>query len=395
MSTSGQFFGHGSQHAVKRANNSRSIGKNVGIVLLLPLLAGTSCMQANLQAQVQSNAEEQALHQAYTYKNLTIFPIQGDDQVARNYITLEEAMDQKMIILHETGNVGELSVDNKSDNHVFIMAGDIVKGGRQDRTIGEDIVLNPKSKKIPLKSFCVEQSRWRQRGNESAAAFSVSKKTLSNRNLKVAARSNKNQQEVWSEVSKYQDKASANTKADVKSAESQTSLQLTLENDKLKTMVDEYVKALQPAFEGKQDVLGFAFCVNGKVSTVETFGNAALFAKLQVKLLEAAANEAFTLYDESITFATPGWKDVEEFIVTADTGNETATETETNMTERKRITDQTVSFRVFNAGAGEYSLHTSIYFTGDIAENDAKTQQYQDGGYRRNNQINSMLQNRN
>ncbi len=363
----------------KHENNQRMVGKYGSIALLLPLLIGTSCTQAQSQPQ------------AYTYKNLTVFLIQGEDQVTRNYITLEEAMDRKMIVLHETGNVGELSVDNKSDHYVFIMAGDIVKGGRQDRTIGEDIVLNPGSKNIPLKSFCVEQSRWRQRGNESSAAFSASKNTLSSRNLKVAARSNKDQQEVWSEVSKYQDKASANAKADVKSTQSQTSLQLTLENEKLKTQVSEYIKAIQPAFEGKTNVLGFAFCVNGKVSTVETFGNAALFAKLQAKLLEAAANEAFAQYDEKITFTVPVWKDVEEFTALAETGSETVTTTAKNMTERKRTTAQTVMFRVFNSGADKHPLHTSIYYTGDIAVSNAKTQQYQYGGFRRN----SMSQNQN
>ena len=52
---------------------------------------------------------------AYTCKNLTIFLFRGADELSRNYLTLEEAMDQKKITLHETGSVGELSADN-SDN---------------------------------------------------------------------------------------------------------------------------------------------------------------------------------------------------------------------------------------------------------------------------------------
>ncbi len=355
---------------------SRMIGTYSSVALLLPLFMGESCAQPKPQPQ------------AYTYKNLTVFLIQGEDQVSRNYITLEEAMDKKMIVLHETGNVGELSVDNPSDHHIFIMAGDIVKGGRQDRTIGEDIVLNPKSKNIPLTSFCVEQSRWRQRGSENATAFSTSKNQLSSRDQKVAARSNKNQQEVWSEVSKYQEKASANVKSDVKSAESQTSLQLTLENDKLKEMVSEYIKAIQPAFTGKKNVLGFAFCVNGKVSTVEIFGNAALFAKLQTKLLEAAANEAFSQYDEKMTFSIPTYKDIEEFMALAENGNEVITKTGMNMTEHKKTNTQSILFRVFNTGASEHPLHTSIYFTGDLAQDNAQSQKFQYGGFRRDSQIN-------
>ncbi|MDR0660584.1 MAG: hypothetical protein LBG19_07260 [Prevotellaceae bacterium] len=73
----------------------------------------------------------------------------------------------------------------------FIMSGDIVKGGKQDRTISEDMVLKPKNKKVPLASFCVEQSRWEKRGSEDVAKFTSSSNMLSNRDLKIAARSQK------------------------------------------------------------------------------------------------------------------------------------------------------------------------------------------------------------
>ncbi|MDR2038320.1 MAG: hypothetical protein LBQ60_10405 [Bacteroidales bacterium] len=340
------------------------------IALLLALLAVESCAQPYTKQE------------AYTYRNLTIFLIQGEDQIKRNYVTLEEAMDRKIITLRETGNVGQLSVDNLSDDHVFIMAGDIVKGGKQDRTIGEDIVLDPKSKNIPLKSFCVEQSRWQRRGNESTAAFSVSKNTLSSRNQKVAARAYKNQQQVWSEVSKYQEQAGNNVKADVKSKESATSLQLTLENDQLKEKVAEYVKALQPAFHHQKNILGFAFCINGKVSTVEIFGNASLFSRLQEKLLEAAAYEAFSQFDEKLVFAVPDMKNVDDFIARAETGEETITKTAKNMTEHKKQTGQEITFRVFNTDAGPQPLHVSIYNTDDMAGNQLKQQSFEYGGFR-------------
>jgi hypothetical protein len=147
--------------------------KSILVSALLSLVSLSACGQ--------SNSTTPASSLGYTYKNLTIFLIQGKDELSRNYLTLEEAMKQKKITLHETGSVGELSVDNTSSQYVFIMAGDIVKGGRQDRTIGEDIVLAPGAKKVPLKSFCVEQSRWSSRGSESAAVFSSSEKTLNNK----------------------------------------------------------------------------------------------------------------------------------------------------------------------------------------------------------------------
>ncbi len=322
---------------------------------------------------------------SHTYKNLSIFLIQGKDQIARNYLTLEEAMKQKKITLHETGNVGELTVDNTSQEYVFIMAGDIVKGGRQDRTIGEDIVLNPGARKVPLQSFCVEQSRWNQRGSESAAQFSSSEKTLNNKALKVAARTEKNQSKVWKEVADYQTKATEKVQAEVKSTASPTSLQLTLENDKLKNSVTEYVNALQAAFDGKSDVIGFAFFVNGKISTVETFGNAALFRKLQKKLLESAANEAFEQFDGTLKFDTPTYEQLKIFITAAEKGTETSRQTAENMMEYTKKTLQSILINSINTDAGKAALHTSIYSTDGLATNDSNSSsQFQYDGIRRN-----------
>jgi len=297
----------------------------------------------------------------YTYKNLTIFLIQGKDALSRNYLTLEEAMKQKKIVLRETGDVGELSVDNNSTEYVFIMAGDIVKGGRQDRTIGEDIVLAPGAKKVPLKSFCVEQSRWSGRGSESAAVFSSSEKTLNNKALKMAARTERDQSKVWQEVADYQAKASEKVEAEVKSSASPTSLQLTLEHEKIKGSVSEYINALQPAFDGKDDILGFAFFINGRISTVETFGNAALFKKLQKKLLEAAASEAFEQYSEKTKFATPSYAALKTFMELAEKGVETARQTSAHIMEYTKKTDKTILMRTINTDAGKAALHTSIY----------------------------------
>lgn len=322
----------------------------------------------------------------YTYKNLTIFLIRGENELLRDYLTLEEAMEQKKITLHETGNVGELSVDNTSSYYIFIMAGDIVKGGRQDRTISEDIVLSPNDKKIPLKSFCVEQSRWSGRGVESDAVFSSSEKTLNNKALKVAARTEKNQGKVWEEVSNYQTKASEKVQAEVKSNASPTSLQLTLENDKIKSSISEYVNALQAAFDNKNDVLGFAFFINGKISTVEIFGNATIFKKLQKKLLEAAASEAFEQYDENIKFEAPTLSMLKSFMENSEKGTETTRQTSTNMIEYTKKTDSSILLRTINTDAGEAALHISIYSTDGLSIN--REDDYDYGGFRLQRNIN-------
>src|ERR1700745_3773875 len=102
----------------------------------------------------------------YAGNNLTVFLIHGPDTLTgKPLLTLQEALEQKKIIVHETGQVNELAVENLArDQPVYIQFGDIVKGGRQDRIIANDLIVPPRSGKMAVVSFCVEQGRWSQRG---------------------------------------------------------------------------------------------------------------------------------------------------------------------------------------------------------------------------------------
>ena len=49
---------------------------------------------------------------------------------------------------------------NNSDRPLLLLAGEIVTGGKQDRVIGADRLVPPKSDPIDLSVFCVEPGRW-------------------------------------------------------------------------------------------------------------------------------------------------------------------------------------------------------------------------------------------
>ena len=80
----------------------------------------------------------------------------------------------------------------------------------------------------------------------------------------------------------------------VVAAQSQTSLQLSLENEKLAAAKEAYVKALTTADKDGGDIVGFAFAVNGKINSADIYPSHALFAKMWTKLIDAAATEALT-----------------------------------------------------------------------------------------------------
>ena len=169
----------------------------------------------------------------FTHDNLTVFFLHGADQIKGKILTLDEALAAKKILVHETKNVSELSIENVSDDEVFVQAGDIVKGGQQDRTLPQDMLVPPKSGKLPLASFCVEQGRWAPRGGESSKAFSRSHYNLIGNDLKLACRKASSQRMVWTEVSNAQKKLKAAVNAEVNDSRSVSSLQLTLENEKV------------------------------------------------------------------------------------------------------------------------------------------------------------------
>jgi predicted DNA-binding WGR domain protein len=276
--------------------------------------------------RVGLNADYQ-LSGPYAYKNLSVFlvhcaaygkPGNQSGIQAKRFISLAEALEKGAVTIHETGDVNQLAASNHSDKEfVYIQSGDIVKGGRQDRTLSQDIILAPNSKKIPLDSFCVEQGRWGKRGTERSDRFSSSAKGLSSKELKLAAKKAKSQGAVWKAVEEEQEKLGRSIGKSVRSDASNTSLQLTLEDKDVEGKKQQYLEALLPVCRDKNDVIGIAFTINGQFNTADIYGDPALFQKLWPKLVEAAAYESLSLYDAKNAAATIGIIDIKSHILDA------------------------------------------------------------------------------
>jgi len=229
----------------------------------------------------------------YTHRNLTIFLVHGKNIIkGKSFLTLQEALVQKKVVVYETKSVNELSIQNFSNEDVYVQAGDIVKGGQQDRMMGVDLIVPPRSGKLPISAFCVEHGRWSGRGNERAAVFSSSSDAVATKEIKLAAKRSNSQGGVWQSVTVAQDKLSRNVGARVNSPVSESSLQLAVENNKVQETADSYVKALSSIANRSDDVIGYVFAINGKVNSADVYGSNVLFKKLWPKLLKANAIEA-------------------------------------------------------------------------------------------------------
>jgi hypothetical protein len=241
----------------------------------------------------QIKAGDYRLSGPFTHRNLSIFLVHGKNLIKSNtFLTLQEALIQKKVVVYETKSVNELAIENFSNEEVYVQAGDIVKGGQQDRMIGVDLIVPPRSGKLPISAFCVEHGRWSGRGSERAAVFSSSSDAVATKEIKLAAKRENSQGGVWESVTVAQNKLSQNVGTRVNSPVSASSLQLAVENGKVQDTADSYIKALSGIVNRSDDVIGYVFAINGKVNSADVYASNVLFKKLWPKLLKANAIEA-------------------------------------------------------------------------------------------------------
>jgi ARG and Rhodanese-Phosphatase-superfamily-associated Protein domain len=279
---------------------------------LLALASSLALMTLGIAA---TRADEIRISGPVVHENLAIYLIHGKSAAGPVPLTLDEALAKRSVKVHETGNVNELQIENLGSDEVFVQSGDIVKGGQQDRVLSVSLLLPPSSGRIPIASFCVEQGRWTARGKEDAKTFATASAVVPSREAKIAMKApitaeppatppgqrarptvgletGSRQQEVWAKVRKVQDGLSNNLGVSVNAPASQSSLQLALENEKLKDAQSGYLAALRGAGEQESDVVGYVFAVNGKLNSAEIYPSNALFRKMWPKLLQASVTEA-------------------------------------------------------------------------------------------------------
>jgi hypothetical protein len=312
---------------------------------LLPTLAATSLALLSLGASA-ARADEYRVTGPFTHENLSIYLVHGKSAGGRVPLTLDEALAKRAVRVHETGDVNQLAVENLSDEDVFIQSGDIVKGGQQDRALTVSLILPPKSGRVPLAAFCVEQGRWSARGKEDVRTFTTASSVLPSREAKIAMKAptetadaatpqpasplareadstQTRQYKMWRNVQAIQDRLSARVGAPVAAPMSRTSLQLALENEKLRDLQAAYVKALEAAGTKDGDVVGYVFAINGKLNSGDVYPSNGLFRKMWSKLLRASVTEAIGEKDAAAAEPTPSTEAVTAFLEAGTKGKST------------------------------------------------------------------------
>jgi hypothetical protein len=231
-------------------------------------------------------------------------PEAGDDQL----LVLDEAMAAKQVKIREVsdGAVNSLTFVNSAPHPVFVLAGEVIIGGKQDRIIGRNTVIPANTtQEVPV--YCVEHGRWTGENKEFTTAKALAHGRLRGRASYAA------QQDVWNEVAAKNVARKTTNNSDTYRRVAQQQSDGTLAA--MEKRVDDALGKLAPA--DRDRMVGYAVALDGAVATVDVFGSPALFKKLETKLVRSYLTEAIDIR------ARPGAKpptaaDVKAFMADAD-----------------------------------------------------------------------------
>jgi hypothetical protein len=211
-------------------------------------------------------------------RHLAVFPVRlrGGEQLRGGWLTMDEALSRGDLVVSEKGGGGQVptvSVENRSrENHIFIMSGELLSGGKQTRTVRQDVVLSP-GQRFDLRVFCVEAHRWKGESQLTAG------RTLLPQSIHKELRRGADQARIWSEV------ASNNAAL---GAENRTgSLEIALKSANVRLRLSDLRAKVTP--DVPSDSVGFIFVAHGRGVGADFFGRRNLASALLPKLLDAYA----------------------------------------------------------------------------------------------------------
>ncbi|MCX7038998.1 MAG: hypothetical protein NT005_07690 [Spirochaetes bacterium] len=281
-------------------------GKQIVLVALFLAVAAGAGFAANASAAVRATIGSLVLGKPLRFKNLTIIPISTlSISTAIPVATLDEALKKGWLRIREIddGEVPRLALDNRSGRTIFVMGGEIVTGGKQDRLIGSDALIRPYARGTKIPVYCVEAGRW----TETTSQFST-KKNLGTWALRSNAQAGAPaaQENIWGEVDKVQDRAGAR---------SATGAYQDIYEDR---SLNERLLALEAGLKNMPRLaagtVGAICAVGGRILSMDAFADPSVFERLWPKILRASALSAVTAAaDESSgeTTRESAWQFVE------------------------------------------------------------------------------------
>ncbi len=238
------------------------------------------------------NALQQALSglqlgEPLSHEGLTVHPLIRASLVDKDYLTLDEALQQnaaRVTEVSEGGSVPQLLFRNLGGQAVFLLDGEELVGAKQNRVLNIT-VLAPAGKDTVIPVSCVEAGRWNHAGSDFTSApraqYSASRAKKAARvseNLATVHMARSDQSEVWADI-------------DVKmcrmGSQSETAaVEKVFEDNEHK--LGQYVEHLQCV----ESQVGALFSVKGQLTGMEFFDRADTCRLLMPKVIRSYAMDA-------------------------------------------------------------------------------------------------------
>jgi len=224
---------------------------------------------------------------AVEFKNLRIIPIRpknGFGKKAPKAISLSQAIKQGIAVISERGtasteNVHFLRINNHSDQTIYISSGELISGGRQDRIVTRDTLLEPNGRDQYVSVMCVEELRWSDK--EKKFAY----ENFANPALRKVLDVNKNQVLIWQEIGRQLGESNIQSKSAAYLSRNA--------NKKMVQLNDEYYNFFKQKFKTSDStVVGFVCMSGDKVIGSDIFASSDLFYNQLDPLLKGYCDQA-------------------------------------------------------------------------------------------------------
>lgn len=222
----------------------------------------------------------------HTHKGLTVFALETSGEIARaNYLSAEEALARRVLHIREKegGSVPTLLGRNTGDWPILLLAGEILTGGKQNRTLQDDVLLLPGSGQVVLPVLCVERGRWN--GRDSTFKSSAS---LSALNVRAAVNTGAGQGVIWENVAGYQSSIGAVSETE--------DLQAVQGSGEVREAVGDYIEAFRKHW--RPATVGMVVARHGRIVGADIFCNERTFRKHRDRILESYTVHCYAMRSE-------------------------------------------------------------------------------------------------
>lgn len=268
-------------------------------------------LMAVMLGNAGTTASEYKVMPPITKGNLSIFPVVGGKNTsATELLTLDEGLRSGVVIVTEAGSlqglvrpgshsqrgsaaeVNRLVLINNSGRPLLLLAGEVVTGGKQDRVIGVDRIVPPKSEPVDLSVFCVEPGRW----VASSQHFNSMSSAMAQPSVRMPAMALRDQTSVWNYAAAARAGMAKAAPAAAPAIGGTTSYAKVMQNPevekKVGTVVADYdglMKELR-----KVGAKGVVVAINGRITWADVFASSDLLEKYWQKLIRSYAAESLT-----------------------------------------------------------------------------------------------------